>query len=142
MRKGAVWTAVVIAALAIYGAATGQSEVDAGSGSGSAPTSSTGDARSPDANLTIIELGHRDDGSRTHRRIATLLDLTQADCPNDSREQLADMTANTITLLDEAGVKAAPVEILEDIRESSSLRISPSCVNYFAMYAALRRDVG
>lgn len=139
MKKAAVWTVVVVTGLGVYGAASGQSEIDGAGGSGAAPTTV---GLTPDTNLTIIEQGHQDDSTRTYRRIATLLDLTQSDCPDDSREHLADMTANVIMQLDEAGVSASPIEILEAVRESSSLRMYTSCGDYFGMYLALRRDVG
>jgi hypothetical protein len=66
----------------------------------------------------------------------------QADCPANTRTELADFTANSMLQLEAAGVQAAPTEILSDVRESSSLQAFDNCLDVFASYVLLKRDMG
>jgi hypothetical protein len=66
----------------------------------------------------------------------------QADCPANTRTQLADFTANSLLQLEEVGIDATPTEILADVRESSSLGVSDDCLDVFALYVLLRKDQG
>ncbi len=96
-----------------------------------------------DEDLATIELGHppdRDDS--TLLRITNLLNNMQADCPANTRTQLADFTANSLLRLEKAGIDATPTEILTDVRESSSLGVSDDCLDVFALYVLLRQDEG
>lgn len=98
---------------------------------------------SPEEDLAAIELGHRPDADELElKRIAYLLDQMEIECPANTRRQLADFTANVILQLEDAGVEAGPIEILSDVRESSSLREFDDCLDLFALYTILRKEQG
>jgi hypothetical protein len=69
-----------------------------------------------------------------------LLDRMENECPTNDRTQLSDFTANVMVELDKVGVDATPTEILEHVRQSSSLRQIDDCLGLFATYAILRRE--
>lgn len=93
--------------------------------------------------LYAIEFGHEPDGDELEfKRIVFLLDRMQEECPANTRTELADYTANVMLQLEDAGVEAKPIEILEDVRESSTLREFAACLDLFTFYTLLRRDQG
>lgn len=75
-------------------------------------------------------------------RAAYLLDRMEEECPANTRRQLADYTANVILQLEDAGVSAEPIEILSDVRESSTLQAVDDCLDLFALYTILRKEQG
>lgn len=106
------------------------------------PASATDDtsAYTPEEDLAAIELGYRPSSDNsTLQQIAGILDNIEADCPANTRRQLADFTANTIQVLDDAGISATPTQVLVDVQQSSSLGAFRDCLDVFALYAQLRK---
>ena len=66
----------------------------------------------------------------------------EAECPANTRTQLADFTANSMLQLEKVGIDATPTEIITDVRESSSLGVMDDCLDVFALYVLLRQDQG
>jgi hypothetical protein len=100
-------------------------------------------AYAPEEDLAAIELGYRPDADNsTLRRLTYLLDRMEEECPANTRRQLADYTANTILQLKDVGVTAEPIEVLSDVRESSTLQAVDNCLDLFALYTILRKEQG
>jgi hypothetical protein len=104
-----------------------------------AGTADESGAASPEEDLAAIQLGRRPSSDdSTLRQISSLLDTMQADCPKNTRRQLADFTANTILLLEDKGISANPAEVLSDVAQSTDLGAISDCRDVFALYVTTR----
>jgi hypothetical protein len=92
------------------------------------------------ADLTAIQLGHHP-GPRNAmlRRIDSLLELLEADCPGDTRTELGSLTVDSIRRLRQAGVQAAPNGVLGGVVGSTTIGSTAHCSGFFARYVARAR---
>lgn len=94
------------------------------------------------ADLTAIQLGHRP-GPRNAmlRRIDSLLELLEGDCPGDSRRQLGALTRQTIHTLGRDGISVAPNGVLGGVVGSTAIGSTADCGAFFTRYVErMRRD--
>lgn len=100
--------------------------------------------RSPEADLAAIQLGHRPRRSNsTLKRLASLLDILEADCPANTRRDLADLTVNSLRDLEHSGISAAsPTQILGGVLGSEYMGAASDCSRFFKHYVTLRRHEG
>jgi hypothetical protein len=93
------------------------------------------------ADLTAIQLGHRP-GPRNAllRRIDSLLELLEADCPLDTRRRLGSLTREAIRKLRRDGIAAAPNGVLGGVVGSTTIGSTASCEGFFAAYVARTRS--
>jgi hypothetical protein len=130
----------LLAAAAVAVVLTGGYEVQKHRGGGSAAAAglpTTGVA----ADLTAVQLGHRPGAQNAMlRRIDSLLELLEADCPADSRAELGALTREAIRTLRRDGVAVAPNGVLGGVVGSPAIGSTAHCRGFFAAYVAkLRR---
>jgi hypothetical protein len=92
------------------------------------------------ADLTAVQLGHRP-GPRNAmlRRIDSLLELLEADCPADSRRELGALTRETIATLRKDGISVAPNGVLGGVVGSQTIGSTAHCRGFFDAYVAKTR---
>ena len=92
------------------------------------------------ADLTAIQLGRRP-GPRNAmlRRIDSLLELLEADCPADSRPELGALTRQAIRTLRRDGIAEAPNGVLGGVVGSVTIGSTPGCRGFFDAYVAKTR---
>jgi hypothetical protein len=92
------------------------------------------------ADLTAIQLGHRP-GPRNAmlRRIDSLLELLEGDCPADTRRQLGSLTRAAIRSLGRHGIHVAPNGVLGGVVGSTAIGSTADCRTFFAGYVARTR---
>lgn len=128
-----VLAALTVAVIAIAAVAGKNDEGGGGGGSGTVSEPYTPD-------LAGIQLGYRPDADNaTLKRLASQLDIMEADCPSNTRRNFADYTANVLLQLEDSGIKAKPTEILGDVMQSADLGTTSDCLDLFAAYVILRR---
>ena len=100
--------------------------------------------RSPEADLAAIQLGRRPRRfNSTLKRIAALLDILEADCPANTRRDLADLTVDTLRDLRHARISGAtPTQILGGVLGSETMGAASECSGFFKRYVTRRRDEG
>lgn len=97
----------------------------------------------PDLELATIQLGFRPDHvDPTIRRLASVLDILEADCPSDTRAGLARMTVRSIRELRRSGIAATPTQVLGVVVGAPDIGATDRCTRYFARYVAERRRAG
>lgn len=98
---------------------------------------------SPEAHLAAIQLGRRPDHvNSTVKRFASMLDILEADCPANTRRNLADFTVTSLRDLHDSGISATPTQILGGVLGSSDIGALADCSRFFARYVTRRRDDG
>ena len=94
---------------------------------------------SPEARLAAIQLGHRPLPSNpTVERLAGLLDLLEADCPGNTRRDLAAFTVNSLRKLQNRGISATPRDVLGGVAGADDIGWLSDCSAYFESYVTLR----
>ena len=94
----------------------------------------------PEGRLAAIQLGHRPDHvNSTVKRFAALLDILAADCPADSRSDLAALTVRSLRELERVGISGTPTQVLGGVIGSSDIGALSSCSGFFERYVATRR---
>ena len=100
------------------------------------PLATTG----PAADLTALQLGHRPGPTNAMlRRIDSLLELLEADCPANTRAELADLTRETIRTLARSGIGVRPNGVLGGVVGSSHMGATPGCRPFFLASADRER---
>ncbi len=98
---------------------------------------------SPEAHLAAIQLGRRPDHvNSTVKRFASMLDILEADCPANTRRNLAEFTVESRRDLHVSGIAATPTQILGGVLGSSDIGAFADCSRFFARYVTLRRHEG
>lgn len=98
-------------------------------------------SRTPEARLAAIQLGRvplSEDSAV--KRLASLLDLLQADCPDDPRRGLADLTVDSLRTLRSSGIATTPTEVLGGVAGLDDIGRLSRCRPYFQRYVASRRE--
>lgn len=96
---------------------------------------------SPETRLATLQLGPRPDhANSTVKRFSALLDILGADCPSDTRRDLADLTIRSVTALRRGGIPATPTEVLGGVLGSPGIGGSDVCARFFSGYVAVRRS--
>jgi hypothetical protein len=127
--------AAVLVALVVTGAYEVQKHRDGGRAA-AAGLPTTGVA----ADLTAVQLGHRP-GPRNAmlRRIDSLLELLEGDCPANTRPQLGALTREAIRTLGRDGISVAPNGVLGGVVGSTTIGSTSDCRSFFAGYVARTR---
>ena len=95
----------------------------------------------PEARLAAIQLGRLPLSSdSTVKRLAWLLDLLGADCPDNTRRDLADLAVNSLRELRNNGISATPTQVLGGVAGLEDIGRLSSCKPYFERYVAIRRE--
>ena len=95
---------------------------------------------SPEARLAAIELGRRPLWrNSTVKRFAWLLDLLEADCPGNTRRDLAAFTVDSLRELRDSGVPATPTQVLGGVAGLDDIGWLSGCSAYFERYVTIRR---
>jgi hypothetical protein len=96
--------------------------------------------QSPEARLAAIQLGYLPRWKdSTTRRFVFLLDVLGADCPADTRRDLADLTVRSIRELHDSGIPASPTQVLGGVEGAEQIGALPDCSAFFESYVDLRR---
>ena len=94
----------------------------------------------PEARLAAIQLDRAvTRNNSTVKRLAWLLDLLGADCPDDTRRDLADLTVSSLRELRSSGIAATPTQVLGGVAGLDDIGRLPHCKPYFQRYIATRR---
>jgi hypothetical protein len=94
----------------------------------------------PAADLTAVQLGYRPGPQSTLlRRIDSLLELLEADCPGDTRRELAALTLDARRKLLRAGIDVSPNAVLGGVVGSTNIGATYTCARFFAGYVARTR---
>jgi hypothetical protein len=89
----------------------------------------------PAARLTAIQLGYRPGPRSTMlRRIDSLLELLEAQCPANTRRQLETLTLRSIRQLRAVGVAAAPNGVLGGVVGAQTIGSTQDCAMFFRRY--------
>jgi len=92
--------------------------------------------RGPAADLTAVQLGYRPGPQNTMlRRIDSLLELLEADCPANTRRGLAHLTMETIHTLARSGIAVLPNAVLGGVVGSTHIGATADCRVFFRRYA-------
>jgi len=95
------------------------------------------------ADLTAIQLGHRPGPQNAMlRRIDSLLELLEADCPANSRQQLGALTRAAIGTLRRDGISVAPNGVLGGVVGSTTIGSTADCREFFTAYVIRTRNEG
>jgi hypothetical protein len=94
------------------------------------------------AELTALQLGHHP-GPRNAmlRRIDSLLELLEAQCPANTRGQLERLTLRSIGELKTAGISAAPNGVLGGVVGSQTIGSTRDCTVFFGRFVAEEKRV-
>ena len=99
--------------------------------------------QSPEAHLAAAQLGYRPLWrDPTVKRLAWLLDLLAADCPANTRRDLAAFTVRSLRQLRASGMSATPTEVLGGVAGLDDIGWRSGCSSYFGRYVTLRRREG
>ncbi len=91
----------------------------------------------PAAELTALQLGHHPGPQNAMlRRIDSLLELLEADCPADTRRRLERLTLRSIRELRAAGLAAAPNGVLGGVVGSQTIGSTQDCAVFFRRFVA------
>jgi hypothetical protein len=99
--------------------------------------------KSPEGRLAAIQPVQRPDRlDSTVKRLASMLDILEADCPANTRRDLADLTVKSLHELERSGISASPTQILGGVLGSSDIGALSDCSRFFARYVTRRRHEG
>jgi len=92
------------------------------------------------ARLTAIQLGHHPGPANAMlRRIDSLLELLEGDCPADTRGDLERLTIRTIHALARDGISVEPNGVLGGVVGSTNMGATADCAVFFHRYAERQR---
>jgi len=95
-----------------------------------------------EANLAAMQLHHRPGKHNPLlKQFSYDLDILEADCPADTRPQLAALTAQTVETLHRDGVEVTPNAVLGGVVGAPDLGSTRRCESFFARFVA-RRHAG
>jgi hypothetical protein len=93
------------------------------------------------ADLTALQLGSRPGPhSSLLRRIDSLLELLQADCPGDSRRTLQAYTVAAIRELGRSGIAVTPNVVLGGVAGIPEIGATHDCRRFFDRFVAAERQ--
>jgi hypothetical protein len=99
--------------------------------------------KSPEARLAALQPVQRPDRlSSTVKRLASMLDILEADCPANTRRDLADLTVRSRRELERSGISATPTQILGGVLGSTDIGSLSDCSRFFARYVTRARHEG
>jgi len=130
--------AAALAALALTGAYEVQKHRDGGPAvAAGLPTAGVA------ADLTAIQLGHRPGPENAMlRRIDSLLELLEADCPANTRRRLGTLTLATIRTLRRDGIAVAPNGVLGGVVGSTTIGSTADCRAFFTAFVVRTQTEG
>ena len=106
---------------------------------GTAPIS----RHSPEASLAALQPVDRlKNTNSTVKRFASVLDILEADCPADTRRNLADLTVKSLRELRDRGIAATPNEILGGVLGTTDMGALSDCSPFFDRYVTRRLSDG
>jgi hypothetical protein len=96
-----------------------------------------------EARLAALQLEHHP-GRRNPllQRFAYQLDILQADCPDDTRQELGSMVLKTIATLRRDGISVTPNAVLGGVVGLPDMGTERHCSTFFARYVEQQRRAG
>jgi hypothetical protein len=99
--------------------------------------------RGPAADLTAVQLGERPGPKSTLlRRINSLLELLEADCPGNTRRQLVDYALGDIQALRREGVTVTPNAVLGGVVGLPDIGATSDCAAFFRRFVQAELRTG
>jgi len=93
-----------------------------------------------EANLAEMQLHHRPNADNPLlRQFANDLDILEADCPSNTRRELAALTAQAVQELDRDGAQVTPNAVLGGVVGQPDLGSTERCERFFTRWVAQQR---
>jgi hypothetical protein len=93
-----------------------------------------------EATLAAMQLHHRPEADNPLlRQFANDLDILEADCPSNTRRELAASTAEAVRVLGRDGVEVTPNAVLGGVVGQPDLGSTRRCDRFFALWVAQER---